>query len=79
MRPGRLDRLLYVGPPDQEGREAVLKIKTKGMQTAPDLNIEEIARLVRGFTFILCVNSSCLRPTAAPARRLRLFAKKRRC
>ena len=46
MRPGRLDRLLYVGPPDQEGREAVLKIKTKGMQTAPDLDIEEIARLV---------------------------------
>ncbi|KAL1752591.1 P-loop containing nucleoside triphosphate hydrolase protein [Schizophyllum commune] len=48
MRPGRLDRLLYVGPPDQEGREAVLKIKTKGMQTAPDLNIEEIARLTDG-------------------------------
>ncbi|KAL1712091.1 P-loop containing nucleoside triphosphate hydrolase protein [Schizophyllum commune] len=48
MRPGRLDRLLYIGPPDQEGREAVLKIKTKGMQTAPDLNIEEIARLTDG-------------------------------
>ena len=46
MRPGRLDRLLYVGPPDQEGREAVLKIKTAGMQTAPDLNVEEIARFV---------------------------------
>ncbi|KAL1680152.1 P-loop containing nucleoside triphosphate hydrolase protein [Schizophyllum commune] len=48
MRPGRLDRLLYIGPPDQEGREAVLKIKTAGMQTAPDLNIEEIARLTDG-------------------------------
>ena len=69
MRPGRLDRLLYVGPPDQEGREAVLKIKTAGMQTAPDLNVEEIARLVCGFTIILCVNSSWLRPTAALARR----------
>ncbi|KAL1742695.1 P-loop containing nucleoside triphosphate hydrolase protein [Schizophyllum fasciatum] len=48
MRPGRLDRLLYVGPPDQEGREAVLRIKTAGMQTGPDLNIAEIAHLTDG-------------------------------
>ncbi|TRM62046.1 P-loop containing nucleoside triphosphate hydrolase protein [Schizophyllum amplum] len=45
MRPGRLDRLLYVGPPNQEGREAVLKIKTAGMRTDPDLRIDDIARL----------------------------------
>ena len=31
MRPGRLDRILYVGPPDQEAREENLKIRMRSM------------------------------------------------
>lgn len=46
MRPGRLDRLLYVGPPDRAGREEILRIKMQGMSIASDVDVTEIARLV---------------------------------
>lgn len=31
MRPGRLNRILYIGPPDQKGREEILRIRTLKM------------------------------------------------
>lgn len=46
MRPGRLDRILYVGPPDLQGRAEILRIRTKGMSVAANLDIQEIAKLV---------------------------------
>ncbi|KAF7314391.1 AAA family ATPase [Mycena kentingensis (nom. inval.)] len=48
MRPGRLDRIIYVGPPDQKGREEILGIRTRHMTVAPDVDIGEIARLTEG-------------------------------
>jgi AAA family ATPase len=47
MRPGRLDRILYVGPPDLGGREEILKIRMKSMtvETA-GIDIRAIAELV---------------------------------
>jgi AAA family ATPase len=45
MRPGRLDRILYVGPPDQKAREEILKIRMKIMTIDPHINIPEIATL----------------------------------
>ncbi|KAF7346185.1 AAA family ATPase [Mycena sanguinolenta] len=48
MRPGRLDRILYVGPPDQEGREEILRIRMKTMNIAPDVDVVEIARMTDG-------------------------------
>ncbi|KAJ7935540.1 AAA family ATPase [Mycena leptocephala] len=48
MRPGRLDRILYVGPPDLEGREEILKIRMKNMTVAPDVDVVEIARMTEG-------------------------------
>jgi AAA family ATPase len=53
MRPGRLDRILYVGPPDQKDREEILKIRTRTMSVEPDLNIKEIARIVSCCHFAL--------------------------
>ena len=47
MRPGRLDRILYVGPPDQAGREEILCIRVKKMSVEPNLDIPQIATLVR--------------------------------
>lgn len=47
MRPGRLDRVLWVGPPDQQGREEILRIKTRKMTVGPELNVKSIAELVR--------------------------------
>lgn len=46
MRPGRLDRILYVGPPDQEGREEILKIRTRKMSVEPGLDLNAIAAIV---------------------------------
>ena len=46
MRPGRLDRILYVGPPDHSGRIEILKIQTSRMAVDPDINLEELAKLV---------------------------------
>lgn len=46
MRPGRLDRILYVGPPDQGGREEILQIKMKNMSIEKDLNIPLLAEMV---------------------------------
>jgi SpoVK/Ycf46/Vps4 family AAA+-type ATPase len=37
-RPGRFDRIIFVPPPDAEGREAILRLKLAGKPTdAPDL------------------------------------------
>ena len=46
MRPGRLDRILYVGPPDQAGREEILRIRMKTMTVDPQIDIPNIAALV---------------------------------
>ncbi|KAG5642983.1 hypothetical protein DXG03_001799 [Asterophora parasitica] len=46
MRPGRLDRILYVGPPDLDARIEILKIRMKTMTVEPEINIAELARLV---------------------------------
>jgi len=47
MRPGRLDRILYVGPPDLAGRKEILGIKTRSMTVDPTLDIDIIAQVVR--------------------------------
>jgi len=44
LRPGRFDRLIYVPPPDEETRYKILKIYTKNMPLADDVNLREIAK-----------------------------------
>jgi AAA family ATPase len=46
MRPGRLDRLIFVGPPSYEDRIAILKVKIPSMTADPELDIEGLARMV---------------------------------
>ncbi len=46
MRPGRLDRILSVGPPDLEGRVEILRIRTQKMSVEEGLDLEQIARMV---------------------------------
>ncbi|HSG54827.1 MAG TPA: AAA family ATPase, partial [Paracoccaceae bacterium] len=43
LRPGRFDELIYVGPPDQAGREHILKIHTAQMPLAEDVDLAAIA------------------------------------
>lgn len=47
MRPGRLDRILFIGPPDQEGREEILRIRTRKMTIEPGFDVTKIASMVR--------------------------------
>ncbi|KAI3596744.1 ribosome biogenesis factor recycling aaa family atpase [Moniliophthora roreri] len=48
MRPGRLDRVLYVGPPDKQGREEILRIRLNGMKVEEQISIPELASLTDG-------------------------------
>src|SRR5690606_10426889 len=48
-RPGRFDREIIIGVPDQEGRQEILTIHTRGMPLAEDVELEELARITYGF------------------------------
>lgn len=48
-RPGRFDREIFIGVPDQPGRREVLAIHTRGMPLAQDTDLDEIARTTYGF------------------------------
>ncbi|KAI8466421.1 MAG: P-loop containing nucleoside triphosphate hydrolase protein [Monoraphidium minutum] len=50
LRPGRLDVLLYVGPPDAAGRLETLRIHTRPMPLAPDVDLDALAADTAGFT-----------------------------
>ncbi len=48
-RPGRFDREIVVGVPDQTGRREILAIHTRGMPIADGVDLNEVARLGYGF------------------------------
>jgi len=48
-RPGRFDREIVIGVPDEPGRREVLAIHTRGMPLAEDVDLDEIARTTYGF------------------------------
>lgn len=50
LRPGRIDRLIYVPPPDLEARKEILQIHTKGKPLAEDVDLDEIAEKTEGYT-----------------------------
>jgi len=50
MRPGRLDRMIYVPEPNEKGRLQIFKIHTKDMPLAKDVDLKELARLTKGYS-----------------------------
>lgn len=50
LRTGRLDLVLYVSPPDEKGRLEIIKILTKKMPLANDVNLQEIAVTTQNYT-----------------------------
>ncbi|HLG36503.1 MAG TPA: CDC48 family AAA ATPase, partial [Nitrososphaera sp.] len=48
-RPGRFDREIEIGIPDDRGRLEILQIHTRGMPITDDVNIESIAKVTHGF------------------------------
>ncbi len=50
LRPGRFDKILLVGAPEEKGRLAILKIHTKDMPLAKDVKIADLAKKTEGYT-----------------------------
>jgi cell division protease FtsH len=50
LRPGRFDRTIMVHPPDQEGRAAILRVHTRKVPLAPDVNLHQLASSTPGMT-----------------------------
>ncbi|HKY52692.1 MAG TPA: CDC48 family AAA ATPase, partial [Anaerolineales bacterium] len=48
-RPGRFDREIEIGIPDELGRLDILLIHTRGMPLTEDVNLESIAKVTHGF------------------------------
>ena len=48
LRPGRFDRRVAVQPPDRDGREAILRVHTRGVPLGPDVDLARIAATTPG-------------------------------
>jgi cell division protease FtsH len=48
LRPGRFDRRVAVQPPDRAGREQILRVHTRGVPLAPDVDLGRIAAATAG-------------------------------
>ena len=46
----RLERRIYVPPPDATGREAMLKIHTAGLKLAADVDLAQLADKLEGYS-----------------------------
>lgn len=50
LRPGRFDRKVFVGKPDVQGREDILKVHARNKPLAEDVNLQTTARTTAGFS-----------------------------
>jgi len=48
-RPGRFDREIVIGVPDEAGRREILAIHTRGMPLGREVDLKELARTTHGF------------------------------
>jgi cell division protease FtsH len=48
LRPGRFDRRVFVQPPDSAGREQILRVHTRSVPLAEDVNLAQIAQSTPG-------------------------------
>src|SRR5919106_511223 len=50
LRPGRLDQIVYVGPPDEKARLEILRITARPMPLAAGIDLEGIAQSTKNFS-----------------------------
>ncbi len=50
IRPGRFDRQIIIHPPDHKGRVAILKVHTRKVPLAKDVDLEQLAASTPGMT-----------------------------
>ncbi|MDD2615526.1 MAG: CDC48 family AAA ATPase [Methanosarcina sp.] len=49
LRPGRFDRLVFIGSPDRKGRLKIFRIHTKDTPLAEDVDLETLADITEGY------------------------------
>lgn len=67
LRPGRLERLVFVEPPDAEARRAILRTAGKSVPLADDVDLDTLAAGLDGYSAADCV--ALLREAALSAMR----------
>ena len=67
LRPGRLERLVFVEPPDAEARREVLRTAAKSIPLSADVDLDEVAAGLDGYSAADCV--ALLREAALTAMR----------
>jgi transitional endoplasmic reticulum ATPase len=72
LRPGRLERLIYVPPPDAEARAEILRASAKTVPLAPDVDLAALAATLDGFSAADC--AALIREAALAAMRESLDA-----
>ncbi|MBU2561681.1 MAG: CDC48 family AAA ATPase [Nanoarchaeota archaeon] len=50
LRPGRFDRIIMAGAPDEKTREKIFEIHTKNMPLTKDVNIKELTKKTEGYS-----------------------------
>ncbi len=50
LRPGRFEKIIYVPPPDKRARLEILKVHTRRVPLAEDVDLEKIAELTEGYS-----------------------------
>ena len=50
LRPGRFDRQVVVASPDVKGREGILKVHSRNIPMAEDVNLQTLAKATPGFS-----------------------------
>jgi transitional endoplasmic reticulum ATPase len=72
LRPGRLERLVYVPPPDAAARADILRSSTQTVPLAPDIDLTAVAAELDGFSAADC--AALIREAALAAMRKSLDA-----
>lgn len=49
-RTGRLDKLIYVGPPDDEARKEMLVLHLEGRPVGADVDVDALAKTLKGYS-----------------------------
>ena len=67
LRPGRLEKLVFVEPPDAQARRDILRTSGKSIPLSPEVNLDEVADGLDGYSAADCV--ALLRESALTAMR----------
>jgi len=67
LRPGRLERLVFVEPPDADARREILRAAGKSVPLSDDVDLDEVAAELNGYSAADCV--ALLREAALTAMR----------